>query len=140
MAMSYYHGSFDKLPEGTILVPRPDYERHWGTNAWYHILEQYRPVNMISHKQAVFMTGTIEDVELAGGAETFIYKVEALGPVSKHDINWTSEIECLLSEDDPDEEAVREAAKNYWSGVPHLNESVWEFLTTKARIVSLVEE
>jgi hypothetical protein len=34
---------------------------------------------------------------------------------------------------------VQEAALNYWNGVPHYNESVWEYLTPQAKILAVEE-
>jgi hypothetical protein len=134
----YYHGSFTKLPVGTILRPDPQYEKNWNKADFYNILEKYRPFNMIAHKNAVFMTDNLEDVDIAGGADKFIYAVQPLGPVQKHDLNWSSEISYLF--DSHDEKALKNAATQYWKGTPHPNESVWEFLTTYAVIIKLVEE
>jgi hypothetical protein len=36
-----------------------------------------------------------------------------------------------------DSEQVQAAAENYWAGVPHPNETVWEYLTPRARIVKV---
>ncbi len=32
-----------------------------------------------------------------------------------------------------------QAAKNYWNGVPHHDENVWEYLTPKAEILKVEE-
>ena len=137
----YYHGSFDKMPVGTILIPQSGYKQKWGGNQFYRILEQYRPPNMLSHNNAVFMVGNLEDVDVAGGADHFIYEVRPLGLVQKHDVNWSSEIDVLSDDDGPDKEkALRIAALHYWNGDPHYNESVWEYLTPKAQIIALVED
>jgi hypothetical protein len=134
----YYHGSYDQLPVGTVLSPRDDYENDWQHTDFYLPLEKYRPRNMLSHKQSVFMCDNPDDVDLAGGATEWLFTVKPLGPVQKHDINWGSEISMLISDghsiDDP---AVVDAAKNYWAGVPHANESVWEYLTPSAEIVKI---
>ena len=137
----YYHGSFDKLPVDTILRPQTGYEKNWGGNQFYQVLEKYRPPNMVSHKNAVFMCDNLEDIDLAGGADHFIYEVMPLGPVEKHDLNWSSEISMLADEEGPNQElALKKAAEHYWNGDPHYNESVWEYLTTNAKIIALVEE
>jgi hypothetical protein len=136
----YYHGSGKKLPIGTILRPDPNYVQNWGGNTFYQILEKYRPPNMISHRQAVFMCDNLEDLDLAGASDRFIYKVQPLGIVQKHDLNWSSEIDVLTSDDDVDEETLKKAAMHYWRGDPHYNESVWEYLTPYAVVVDLVEE
>jgi uncharacterized NAD(P)/FAD-binding protein YdhS len=60
--------------------------------------------------------------------------------VSKHDVNWISEIESLIS-DNVKEDALEvvQAAKNYWDGVPHQDEQLWEYITTSAKIMSVVD-
>jgi len=132
---TYYHGSMQKLPVGTILTPRDDYEDNWGRVPFYNALELYRPKGQLPHRSAVFMTSDEEDIDLAGGGTDWIFQVTPLGPVQKHDLNWSSEISALYdngySIESPE---VIEAAGNYWNGVPHHNENVWEFLTPKARI------
>jgi len=30
---------------------------------------------------------------------------------------------------------VKQASLNYWNGIPHTGENVWEFLTPKAQIL-----
>jgi len=38
-----------------------------------------------------------------------------------------------------DSPEVKNAAKKYWAGVPHYNESVWEYLTPSAKITAVEE-
>ena len=135
----YYHGSFDKLPIGTILTPRSNYEQNWAHNNFYRVLEKYRPPTMIAHRNAVFMCDNLDDIDNSGSPLKYVYEVQPLGVVQKHDMNWSSEIDYLSDQKAP-EEKLREAAINYWNGQPHFNESVWEYLTPKAKIVALVQE
>jgi len=137
----FFHGSSKEIPVGTILKGRTEqYEKDWGFNPWYKILEKYRPKNMISHKDAVFMTDNTDDLELAGAVTDWIFKLKPLGKVERHDVNWNSEIESLLSSGhDENSMEVIEAANNYWSGIPHPNESVWEYLTNAAEIIEVEE-
>lgn len=139
--VTYYHGSMNHLPVGTVLKPRgTDYEQDWAHTDFYRALEKYRPGHMLSHKDAVFMVADPDDVDLAGGGTEWLMTVKPLGPVSKHDVNWSSEISGLMDDgEDLDSEAVRSAAENYWRGVPHPNESVWEYLTPAAEILSVEE-
>lgn len=140
-AITYLHGSYNPLPIGTIMVGRgQDYENDWKNTDFYQILEKYRPADKLSHKDAVFMVGTDEDIDLTGGATDYILTLQPLGPVSKHDLNWGSEISMLISNGHaPDSEDVRQAAENYWNGVPHTDESVWEYLTSKAKVLKVEE-
>lgn len=139
--MTYYHGSMDNLPVGTILKPRgDDYERDWAHTDFYSALDKYRPSHMLSHSQAVFMVADPDDVDLAGGGTSWLFTVKPLGPVSKHDVNWSSEISMLTDDGhDVDSPEVQKAAENYWAGVPHPNENVWEYLTPAAEILKVEE-
>jgi len=141
LSPTYYHGSMDHLPVGTVLKPRgADYEHDWAHTDFYTALEQYRPSNMLSHKNAVFMVADPDDVDLAGGGTEWLFTVKPLGPVSKHDVNWSSEISMLRDDGhDVDSPEVKKAALNYWHGVPHPNESVWEYLTPAAEIIAVEE-
>lgn len=137
----YYHGSFNKLSVGTVMNGRrEDYEKDWGDNPWYQILHTHKPAGMLHHKNAVFMTDNVDDLDATGSPTDWIFTLKALGPVEKHDMNWISEIEALLSDGkkQDDEEIIR-AAINYWNGTPHHNESVWEYLTPSAKIVKVEE-
>ena len=63
-----------------------------------------------------------------------------MGKVQRHDLNWGSEISSLVGDGHAfDSEEVMEAASNYWAGIPHYNESVWEYLTPAAKIVKVEE-
>ena len=44
-----------ELPVGTILKPNVNYEENWSTTDFYDVLEHYRPKDMLSHKNSVFM-------------------------------------------------------------------------------------
>ena len=135
---TYYHGSMDELTVGTVLTARDDYENDWSNTDFYAALERHRPPNKLSHKQSVFMVADPDDIDLAGGGTEYMFVVEPLGPIQKHDINWSSEISMLIGDgygiDSPE---VIKAATNYWNGVPHPNESVWEYLTPSAKIISV---
>lgn len=134
----YYHGSMDELPVGTVLRPHPDYEQQWGHTAFYVVLEDNRPSNMLSHKDAVFMCDNPDDVDLAGGGTNWIFTVIPLGLVQRHDLNWGSQISGLIDDGASiDSVEVKLAADNYWNGIPHTDEQVWEYLTTAARIIAV---
>jgi hypothetical protein len=140
MPDKFYHGSMIELPVGTILKPNDNYEGNWSNTDFYEVLERYRPKGMLSHKNSVFMCGNDEDVDLAGGGTEYLFIVNPIGKIEKHDVNWSSEISGLISEglkiDDP---RVIDAANNYWSGNPHYNEQLWEYLTPLAKIISVKE-
>ena len=138
----FYHGSYDKLDVDTVLTPGgDDYESSWGGTNFYGPLEKFRPPEKLAHKEGVFMVGNDDDVDVAGGATDYVYVVEPIGEVQKHDLNWGSEISMLIDNghtlNDPE---VKEAAENYWNGVPHHNEQVWEYLAPRAKIVGILDE
>jgi hypothetical protein len=136
----YYHGSYDELPVGTILTPRDDYEDKWHSADFYGPLEMYRPANMLPHKASVFMCDNADDVDLAGGATDWLFTVVPIGNVEKHDLNWGSEVSMLMSDGhEIDSEEIMQASENYWKGIPHPNESVWEYCAPKAKIVAVEE-
>ena len=138
----FYHGSHDQFEVGEILTPGEDeYEEGMENVEWYHVLHQHRPMESRQHSWSVFMTGNEDDIDVAGGSTDYVYEVEPIGDVERHDINWASEISYLLDAGhDHDSAEIAEAAANYWAGKPHHNEQVWEYLAPKARIVSVLDE
>lgn len=134
----YYHGSYDNLPVGTILTPgNDDYENNWGDNLWYKALELHRPQEFRSHSTSVFMVDNDEDVDVAGGATDYLLTVVPNGKVQRHDMNWMSEIGGRLDDGaDMQSDEIKQMALNYWKGVPHPNESVWEYLAPEAVVVA----
>lgn len=130
--MKFLHASLEELKIGTVLRPKINYEEHWGNTDFYHILERYRPADMLSHKESVFMCKSAEDLDNCIGGE-FIFEVTPDKRIEKHDLNWSTEISCLVSDNAP-ENKIKEAALNYWNGVSYSSESLWEYLTPKAVI------
>lgn len=139
--MIYYHGSYDALAVGTVLRPREDYEKEWGKTDFYEALEHYRPEEFLPHAKAVFMCDNPDDLDSAGGATNWVLHVKPLTPrIERHDLNWSSEVSMLISEGFAIEsDEVKQASLNYWNGVAHPNESLWEYLT-EAAVVIKVEE
>ena len=138
---NFYHGSMDELPIGTILIPgEDDYEENWSHNLWFQALEKYRPKEYRPHSWSVFMVGSDNDIDVAGGYTDHVYVVKPIGDVEKHDLNWASELGYLFDKDfDMESDEIKQAALNYWKGVPHHNEQVWEYLAPKAKIVDIIE-
>jgi hypothetical protein len=140
MPQRFYHGSGTELPVGTVLTARgAAYEADWIHTDFYEVLERYRPANMLAHKDAVFMCDNPDDVDNAGGSTDWLFTVEPLGQVQRHDLNWSSEISLLLSDEAENSSSwqlqrkLQKAAENYWNGVPHHSENVWEYLTPSAK-------
>jgi hypothetical protein len=135
--MRFFHGSSNYLEVGFVLRGRDDaYEASWSKCDFYKIPENNRPKHCLPHAKAVFAVGDPDDIDLAGGATEWIFELDPTGDVSRHDLNWSSEISYLLSEGhDAQSKEVLTAAANYWSGIAHPNESVWEYLMSEAQIV-----
>jgi hypothetical protein len=133
--MKYLHASLIKLESGTILKPRNDYEQHWGKTDFYNILEQYRPKEMLSHKESIFMCTSADDLDNAIGGE-YIFEVEPLGKIEIHDLNWSTEVSILVSDNAPIE-MIKEAALNYWNGTIHQNGELFEYMALSAKIIKV---
>ena len=140
----FYHGSCNYLPIGTILKPRHDYEHDWGGTDFYKILEKYRPKNMLAHKESIFMVDNDLDLDMAGGCTDWIFIIKPLtNRIERHDMNWSSEISGIAAtyhDSLEREEQLKNAALNYWGGVPYnKGESLWEYLTPSAEIIKVEE-
>ena len=136
---TYYHGSYDKLPVGTLLTSKNNYEDNWKHADFYFPLEKYRPKYMIPHSAAVFLCDNPDDIDLCGGGTDWLFTVEPIGKIEKHDLSWASEISCLIGDYSIDSNEIKEAALNYWNGIEHPNSSVWEFLVNSAIILKVEE-
>jgi hypothetical protein len=139
--LQYFHGSAYLVAPGTVLRGRGEaYEAEWGNTDFYSVLETHRPKHMISHRDAVFMCAD-EDIDNCGGSLDVIYELKPIGEVTRHDMNWSSEISCLLSEGaqltDP---RVAKAAQAYWAGAAHHDAQVWEYLARAAEVLCIVED
>ncbi len=145
MSLTYFHGSGIALPKGTILVPRGI--EGWKNDPSHLKVEAFRPHQFLSREKAVFMSQDLDELDLSGASTNHVYEVQPLGPVQKHDINWLSEIDMVISEladgrDQEDEDVIEEIekiAKKYWMGEPYDGESVWEFLTPSAKVIKEVD-
>lgn len=136
--MRYFHGSRTAFETGFALSGRGDgYARDWGETDFYAVLERWRPVGAIAHAEAVFMVGDPDEVDLAGGATEWCLELAPCGQLDRHDMNWSSEISCLMSEGHAvDSPEVRRAAQAYWAGEPHRDENLWEYLARSAVVLA----
>jgi hypothetical protein len=55
--------------------------------------------------------------------------------MSEIDLIFSEAYDNGTQEDEETIEKVKNAALNYWNGTPHYNESVWEYLTTSAKVI-----
>jgi len=135
--MRLLHGSSLKVDSGQVLRGRGEaYIRDWSNCDFYQALERHRPSKMIAHHDAVFMCASVEDVDLAGGVQDFILVIEPVGAVTRHDVNWSSRISCLMGDGhEINGPEVAQAAAAYWAGTPAPDEQVWEYLCREARVV-----
>lgn len=96
---NFYHSSGKQLPVGTILCGRgQDYHNDWGLSDFYQILEENRPSEYLPHKDAVFFLDNDNELDCAGGETEWVFEVEPIGIISRHDLNWSSEISSLISD------------------------------------------
>lgn len=136
----YYHGSYNRMNVGEILLPRENYEETWGSADFYRPLEQYRPKGIPPHKESVFMVEDVDDIDAAGGGTEYVFEVIPLGKVYRFDMGWSSEISMLISDGYTiDSIEIKNAATNYWNGVKHPSHSLYEFCTSSAKIVDVYE-
>lgn len=139
--MIYFHAS-DQSPEiGTVFRGRGQaYDDDWNRASFYRPLEHYRPASRTSHKDAVFLCKDVQSIGYCGGLEETILLMKAGGPVSWHDMNWSTEISSLVSSGfSIDSVPVRRAAEAYWSGRPFGKESVWEGIAKTATVVAVFD-
>ena len=131
---SFYHGSDRDWEIGTVSRGRgADYHKDWSQTDFYSTLEKYRPSEMIAHSEAVFMCDNDDDIDSVGGATDWVLEMLPLGPVERHDINWSSAISAAV-DDDADEDAIKEMAMNYWNGIAS-PDPLWEYLTREAKVI-----
>ena len=141
--MFLLHCSNIAHPEGQVLTARGDgYYQPYD-----QILEMFRPSGFIARKNAVYMVDHGDDICLCGGGMDHVFVVKPEQPVTRYDLNWTSEICSLLDtvakmplcKEDADPRLVH-AARSYWAGLPHPNESIREYLAPSAEVVCEIPE
>lgn len=129
--MKYLHSSLEKLPVETVLKLRHNYVEHWGATTFYEVLEKYRPANMLAHHESVFMCTSIEDLDNCMEG-TYLFLVEPHERVEHHDMQWSTEISCLVDMG-ASEEKIKEVALKYWHGIPS-SDPLWEYQTPYAKV------
>lgn len=139
----FLHSSDNKLPVGTTLLPDSNYEDKWSDLTSYSVLEKFRPLQHRPQKESVFCVSNNEDLEYCGGGESFVFVVMSEGNVTKHDMNWATEISMLVGDNIPDDDPrYAKFAAHYWSGDSAEiigSEPVWEYMMDKAKILKVYD-
>ena len=131
---TFYHASPIPWQPGAILTGRGhDYVKEWANADFYRILDMYRPVNAIAHHDGVFMCDNDDDLDSAGGSTEWVLQVEPIGPIERHDMNWSSAISCGVSENMSNHDLAM-LAQNYWKGIATCD-PLWEYLASHARVL-----
>jgi hypothetical protein len=130
----YLHSSLEQLEVGTILRPRENYKQFWGQTDFYEPLEKYRPTSMLAHHESVFFCTKVEDLDNCMEGQ-YLFEIQPGSRIEKHDMQWSTKISCLLSEN-ASEEMIRQTALNYWNGVAS-SDPLWEYQTTQATILAV---
>lgn len=140
---------------------------HWGTDrkgrcndmiATEIVFEHHRPSHQLSRTGNVYMTTSIDAVERFS-EYSFIYQVEPIGQVDKHDVCWFEDawhaIEWAWATEEIitkrlcrdrrllTNEKLKDLARAYWSGMQHpkpRKRCVWEYIAKRARVVAKVKE
>jgi hypothetical protein len=133
-AANPYHGSWSCLPVGTILLPM---HRH-SISETERILEAAKPKGVLSRNDAVWITRNVQGVYHAGGGESYVYKVEPIGPkYGPFDGGWVGQMNWTEDEGG----SLKKMADAYWRGAPCKGKNCYgahEYLVGSARIVEIV--
>jgi len=131
----YWHSSFVRLDEGTVLSPRPGYDARWTGPSAGRILEDLRPTQSLAHRDAVFMCRDPQECDDCGAHTEWLFEVVPSARVERHDLAWASDIDVMLSEGvPPDDLRIVDLARRYWSGQAS-DHPTWEYLSPQATIV-----
>lgn len=149
----FYHGSSLELEHGKILGGKR-FKSNFGDVE--KVLEKFRPPEMNSRLNSVFLVSTPSDVYTAGGSDSYIYLVEPIGNIQAHHQGWLGEIYNIAMKNADEltrtgpkllpatmkrmSEEFKELANNYWHGKDYKKGGVWEYLSTKAKIIRKVRK
>lgn len=134
---TFYHGSNNPLPIGTILKPHKDsYTKDPYNKDLEDILEKYRPEDKLSRFDSVFISDDINLIDPSGGYVDYIFEVKPIGKVESSDLAWYTEVQLT---DDPIKQ--KEFSLKYWSGEKHSDKrmSCVEYRCNSAEIMEMVE-
>jgi len=130
------HGSDMKHKNGEMLLSRGDaYEKEWEKTPFYRALKHHAPIGAREHKDSVFMTDNVNDLDNAGALSGYTYIVKPEGEVSRHDMAWSTKISELIDDGiGLRNEKIRVLSEKYWSGIPS-ESPVWEYTANSFVIV-----
>ena len=144
--MNHYHGSYEKLPVGTVLRGRgEEYQSQW-YDGFYTLVNSLKPEGKIAQHEAVFMTGVsalrpkseqdeaIQDIDNCGGACDYASRVLPLGKVEAHDMTWLTQAQELFDFDSGMTEKMKNLIHRYWSGEMSADPLI-EYLTTSSEVL-----
>ena len=150
-----YHGSRRRFRVGTILrAQRYGYAHGSGYPAFEKrvrkmcedFLEEFRPANAIPRRSALFMVDDPSIIDAVGGYEDYVYEVQPIGPVTRCNLYWYSDLEgyCMGLEGRPEHAhmgQVMDMAKGYWrASTNDIDAPVrdqMEYLAQSARVIAL---
>jgi hypothetical protein len=134
-----YHGSYKEFPLGFVLTPQSDGYQHSTSDVRHteEIIESYRPSDMMSRFDSVFMVDDATDIDNAGGYDDYVYVVEPIGNVERNNLGWYSDVAVYGEYDNDNHEDIEQWSLNYWHGHDAVN-GVWEYRARSARIVKVL--
>lgn len=162
-----YHGSPQPLKIGKSYRVR-----HWKSTDQggvsekiESILEKHRPTNAIPRNKAFYMVDnfTVDTMDVSGGSIDYVYSVQPIGRVERHDIQWINDIDNIVNKGENwfDEEqcssyswhmppicksergkTINMLAQNYWAGKQYSYKdwTLWEYLSPSFKVLKLVHE
>lgn len=121
--MAYYHGSSKPHEVGSVLIATPrktEFSRRTSVDGvgFEDLVESFRPKDAPSRLASIYSVEHVEDVNVAGGAEDYVYAVAPLGRVTRVYFAWLSEILGMFFDGGLARGNDRMAAYalGYWSG------------------------
>lgn len=131
-----FHGTYEFFPIGVRLKGRGDaYDEDWSVLGHYEAVHHHKPEEFTAHRDAVFLC-ELDDIDACGGATENVSLMRPIGPVTRHDLNWSGKIDLLLNAGHQVEsEVVRDLCLNYWHGVP-TEDPLWEYIAQEAEVLA----
>lgn len=139
--MKFYHGTKTELNIGDYLEKdRDGYTEYDEALSIERAFEVFKPENMISRKEALYVVGNTDDIDNVGAYDDFVYEV-FVDDCEKSDLSWYTELQLEMGDYYELDELTPKAIliiKNYWNGIPSDN-PVWEYRTYGFSVNKLIE-